>query len=106
VYAPSSLCGDEYALNVSLASGRHDFEVVFDVGSRYGAIVTLVSVLLAIGASVSAGLSGNSQKPKVYMSAASESDFKSTARSNLRGGDFILHSQLVSQEIRRAMMRH
>lgn len=53
-------------MEVSLASGQHDFELVFDGGlpERYGAIVTLVSVLLVVGGSF-AGLSRNRQKPNV-----------------------------------------
>jgi len=51
----------EGLIEVSLASRRHDFELVFDGGlpERYGAIVTLVSVLLVVGGSACAGLSGN-----------------------------------------------
>ena len=58
----------EGLIEVSLASGRHDFELVFDGGlpERYGAIVTLVSVLLVVGGSAFAGLSENNrQKPNV-----------------------------------------
>jgi hypothetical protein len=57
----------EGLIEVSLTSGQHDFELVFDGGlpERYGAIVTLVSVLLVIGGFAFAGLSGNRQKPNV-----------------------------------------
>jgi hypothetical protein len=58
---------DNGLIEVSLASGRHDFELVYDVGlpERYGAIVTLLSVLLVIGGSAFAGLSRNRQEPNV-----------------------------------------
>jgi hypothetical protein len=54
-------------IELSLASGRHDFELVYDVGlpERCGAIVTLVSVLLVIGGSAFAGLSRNRQQATV-----------------------------------------
>ena len=57
----------EGLIEVSLASGRHDFELVFDGGwpERCGSIVTLVSVLLVVGGSAFAGLSGNRQQPNV-----------------------------------------
>jgi hypothetical protein len=49
----------EGLIEMSLASGQHDFELVYDGGSaeRYGATVTLLSLLLVAGASVFAGLS-------------------------------------------------
>ena len=50
----------EGLIEVSLPSGRSDFELVFDGGlpERFGAIVTVVSVLLVVGGLVFDGLSG------------------------------------------------
>jgi hypothetical protein len=49
----------EGLIEVSLAPGRHDFELVLDGGlpERSGAIVTLMSVLFVVGAFTFAGLS-------------------------------------------------
>ena len=49
----------EGLIEVSLAPGRHDFELVLDGGlpERSGAIVTLMSVLFVVGGFTFAGLS-------------------------------------------------
>ena len=57
----------EGLIELSLAPGQHDFELAFDGGwpERSGAIVTVVSVLLAVGGFGFAGLRGRLRKPSL-----------------------------------------
>jgi len=54
-------------IQVSLGVGQHDFELVFDGGwpERWGLIVTLASIFLAVGGSAFGGLWGRMRKPNV-----------------------------------------
>jgi hypothetical protein len=54
-------------IQVSLGVGQHDFELVFDGGwpERWGLIVTLASILVAVGGSAFGGLWGRVRKPNV-----------------------------------------
>lgn len=54
-------------IQVSCRAGQHDFELVFDGGwpERWGVIVTLASVLVAVGGSACVGLRGRMRKPTV-----------------------------------------